>query len=749
MADFTSKGLGLDNDNMGPTTHMSGSQHRRAPRVSRLYGHLLLLMLVLVSLAQPEHASADTFYWTGGAGHPRNVNNQNNWSTTPLTDCSGVSNGIPTSSDTVIFDADCDHGATINQTFAVAEMILESGYAGTLNQAAAVTVGAGGLSMAGGTFNGASDNVTISGNFSLSGGSFVASSGTLSVEGDFSRSGGTFSHGNGTVSLTGTNQSVSGSSSFYNLSKIVTTSATLTFESGSTQTVTNTLTLSGASGQLLSLRPSSSGQWNVDPSGTRSITFVDVQKSNNTGAAISVDGTQSVDSGDNTNWVFVLPTATTTPTTTPTITPTISPTATATQTPTMTATTTPTETATDTPTVTATQTSTDTPTVTPTFTATETPTNTPTETPTLTPSQTATLTPTSTPTLTPTQTPTSTETPTPTVTPEQIQVSALIHVDLTPIAGVRVLFEGESNTTDTPVAQSDENGIASLAVSTSDTITISSAEPALYFAPITDLATTLHALSPLSIPATRLIEPESMCRFINSSQEHSVAFYTMNTSDQEIHVPKGDPLNMLRGENSIVPATHPPESFSPGVNLFAAVVADFDDVDTAEPCAFGTWHLLGTQSQFTCASGASYAQLPLCEARASLPCSSISEQSVTDTLHAVRRYLHYAARLQKQLRKRFKRDNRNFSLKKESRRSLTTIRSLLRDTQSTSAMCSDTNPTCYEAAFPKAALESAFSRAFRPRPAKGRVAFRTRRRHLERRFRRLLTSFPDTITQCD
>src|SRR5204862_524207 len=96
------------------------------------------------------------------------------------------------------------------------------------------------------------------------------------------------------------------------------------------------------SGQLLSLRSSSFGtQWKIDPQSVRTIAFLDVQDSNNINAtAINAVGTNSVDSGNNTNWVFVAtptptptPTATATPTPTPTPTPTSTPTPTPTPTP--------------------------------------------------------------------------------------------------------------------------------------------------------------------------------------------------------------------------------------------------------------------------------------------------------------------------------------------------------------------------------------------------------------------------------
>src|SRR5207248_2376366 len=152
------------------------------------------------------------------------------------------------------------------------------------------------------------------------------------------------------VILTGANQTISGSTTFNNLTKTVATARTLTFDATGTQTITGTMLLQGSSGQLLSLRSSSFGtQWKIDPQSVRTIAFLDVQDSNNINAtAINAVGTNSVDSGNNTNWVFVAtptptptPTATATATATPTPTPTATATATATPTPTPTSTPTP------------------------------------------------------------------------------------------------------------------------------------------------------------------------------------------------------------------------------------------------------------------------------------------------------------------------------------------------------------------------------------------------------------------------
>ncbi len=114
-----------------------------------------------------------------------------------------------------------------------------------------------------------------------------------------------FTAGTGTVLLSGRDQTLSGSTTFYNLTKSVTAARTLTFAATTTQTVTNTLTLNGTLGNLLSLRSSQTGtKWKIDPSGSRSIQYVDVKDSNNIhGTAISCT-TGCTNSLNNTNWTF-------------------------------------------------------------------------------------------------------------------------------------------------------------------------------------------------------------------------------------------------------------------------------------------------------------------------------------------------------------------------------------------------------------------------------------------------------------
>ncbi len=150
---------------------------------------------------------------------------------------------------------------------------------------------------------------TVSGNVTMNSGStFSAGGSTWNIGGNWTKNGGAFTAGSSTINLIGTNQSISGSSTFYNLTKTITTARTLTFAAGSATTITGTATLQGASGQLLSLASSSPGtRWNLNLSSTASklISYVSVQDSDASGSDASkkpVNPASSVNSGNNVDW---------------------------------------------------------------------------------------------------------------------------------------------------------------------------------------------------------------------------------------------------------------------------------------------------------------------------------------------------------------------------------------------------------------------------------------------------------------
>ncbi len=175
---------------------------------------------------------------------------------------------------------------------------------GTYDTNSYSTTVAGGTIVNGGTFQGSAGSVSLA-TMTLSSGTFNAPSGTFTVSGTWTKSGGTFTPGTGTVTLNGTSQTMSGSTTFYNLTKSDSAGSTLTFVAGTTQTVTNLLTLSGTSGHRLLLRSGLTGtRWNINPASV-SLSYIDVRDSDNAAvAAIDCSASHCADSGNNENWTF-------------------------------------------------------------------------------------------------------------------------------------------------------------------------------------------------------------------------------------------------------------------------------------------------------------------------------------------------------------------------------------------------------------------------------------------------------------
>ncbi|MEF3691918.1 MAG: LamG-like jellyroll fold domain-containing protein [Candidatus Moraniibacteriota bacterium] len=148
---------------------------------------------------------------------------------------------------------------------------------------------------------------TVSGDIVLNGGILNASSASpINLRGSWSAiSGVSFNHGNGTVHLIGTNQSISGQNIFYNLTKNISTSDTLSFGTDELALdIAGNLSLNGANGNFLNLRSVTEGtHWSINPSGTLNISYLDVMDSN---SSSPIDATLGniVDSGNNFNWQF-------------------------------------------------------------------------------------------------------------------------------------------------------------------------------------------------------------------------------------------------------------------------------------------------------------------------------------------------------------------------------------------------------------------------------------------------------------
>lgn len=151
-------------------------------------------------------------------------------------------------------------------------------------------------------------DLTIADTLTLASGSFTSPT-TLRVGGNWANSGGSFTHNSGTVILNnaGNDALITGSHTFNNFS-VTTANKNVNFTAGTTQTVNGTLTLTGSSGNLITLRSSSGGsQWNLNVAGSSSVDYVDVKDSDaSSGNAIThaVNASRSTDSGNNENWSF-------------------------------------------------------------------------------------------------------------------------------------------------------------------------------------------------------------------------------------------------------------------------------------------------------------------------------------------------------------------------------------------------------------------------------------------------------------
>ena len=138
-----------------------------------------------------------------------------------------------------------------------------------------------------------------------------AASRTLDVSGDWNNyaGSGSFTEGTSTVDFDGSStQNVRGSTEFYNLEASTTSTQTINFGSGTTQFISNLLTLTGQASNLLTLAPLTTAiEWLIDlgASATQSISYLSVSYSDaSEGEEIDASDGTSTDGGNTTNWNF-------------------------------------------------------------------------------------------------------------------------------------------------------------------------------------------------------------------------------------------------------------------------------------------------------------------------------------------------------------------------------------------------------------------------------------------------------------
>jgi hypothetical protein len=149
-----------------------------------------------IFIFKPVDVFAAARYWVGGT-NGANTNDTANWSASDPTSCTGGGASVPVAADTIIFDADCDNGATINANLTVYSININAGYSGTVSVDDGINVVfSSSYSQADGIFDGGTGNTTFgatgsSNFFTLSGGTLNLSSGITT----FNNS--TFTHTNG------------------------------------------------------------------------------------------------------------------------------------------------------------------------------------------------------------------------------------------------------------------------------------------------------------------------------------------------------------------------------------------------------------------------------------------------------------------------------------------------------------------------------------------------------------------------
>jgi hypothetical protein len=160
--------------------------------------------------------------------------------------------------------------------------------------------------------------ITLGGNLDLStmtilSGVVGGSSRTIDVSGDWNNYVGTGAYvaGTSTVDLDGSStQNIRGSTNFSTLEISTSSAQTVKFGSGTTQGVSTLLTLTGQSGNILTLAPLVAAvPWylDVEPSATQSISYVSPSYSNaSPGAQIDADNGTNTDGGNNVNWDFTV-----------------------------------------------------------------------------------------------------------------------------------------------------------------------------------------------------------------------------------------------------------------------------------------------------------------------------------------------------------------------------------------------------------------------------------------------------------
>lgn len=159
------------------------------------------------------------------------------------------------------------------------------------------------LTLAGDTVD-INNNLMIAGTWDVSAGGCNSASCNIEVAGDWSNNG-TFTARTGKVTLDGASQNLTGTTTFYDFEKSVTSADTITFGADQTFTSSGSFILRGTSGNLLTVTSSDgSTDWNVDAATYQSTTeYLALNRSSSASTLYCFPG--CTDGGTNTNWLFI------------------------------------------------------------------------------------------------------------------------------------------------------------------------------------------------------------------------------------------------------------------------------------------------------------------------------------------------------------------------------------------------------------------------------------------------------------
>lgn len=195
---------------------------------------------------------------------------------------------------------------------------LSYGAGVTVQTGARITFSGGGFDLGctdliiSGGLNLGSGSISEAANVNIAGGILDAGAGSISLSRDWSNNGQFVASSSQVNVVDGCGEStsiVSGDNVFHSFSASSATGKELQVEAGSQQTFLDSLDLHGVNGMLLLIRSTSPGTralFNLMPSATQDVSYVDVQDNNALSGSLIAPGSpassNSVDSGNNFNW---------------------------------------------------------------------------------------------------------------------------------------------------------------------------------------------------------------------------------------------------------------------------------------------------------------------------------------------------------------------------------------------------------------------------------------------------------------